>query len=345
MPGTFTNYFRTILLCLLTAVFMKVYYPDAICQLYGSGTSLTKIAWVDGHGEKPLSTYMTHIVEVLEIIGYKIVTGEEAKSSAWTVMWIHEYSLIKPVYMESIMRATPAQTVNHVPGSGYYTSKVSLATSSLSRGVPEAFSLPGEKEKFLNFAKDHEDYLWVQKDNSHRNIKITNFNELDLTRTNSFVQRFIENPLLIDGRKFDIGVYTVVTSLKPLKVYLYTGDVIIRFCPHAYEPFDASDVDKYVVGDDYTPIWEIESLKEFFTIHKMGWRQTLDTYLIQKNMNPMIIWEQIGTIIAEVFQSKQLDMLSQSEFLNIPTKYFELSRFDFIVDDSLNVFLMEASEA
>ena len=30
-----------------------------------------------------------------------------------------------------------------------------------------------------------------------------------------------------------------------------------RFCSKDYEPFDASDVDRYVVGDDYTPTWKV----------------------------------------------------------------------------------------
>lgn len=30
-----------------------------------------------------------------------------------------------------------------------------------------------------------------------------------------------------------------------------------RFCSHDYYPFDARDIKKYVVGDDYTPVWEV----------------------------------------------------------------------------------------
>lgn len=57
--------------------------------------------------------------------------------------------------------------------------------------------------------------------------------------------------------KFDIGIYTVITSVLPLRVYIYEGDVLLRFCPKDYLPFDANDTDKYVVGDDYTPTWEV----------------------------------------------------------------------------------------
>ena len=30
-----------------------------------------------------------------------------------------------------------------------------------------------------------------------------------------------------------------------------------RFCSKDYEPFNANDVDSYVVGDDYTPTWKV----------------------------------------------------------------------------------------
>ena len=38
--------------------------------------------------------------------------------------------------------------------------------------------------------------------------------------------------LIYDGfsqRMFDIGVYTVLTSVNPLRVYIFTADVLIRY--------------------------------------------------------------------------------------------------------------------
>lgn len=60
-------------------------------------------------------------------------------------------------------------------------------------------------------------------------------------------------------RKFDIGIYTVITSIIPLRVYIYDGDALLRFCPVDYLPFDPAILDKYVVGDDYTPIWQVDA--------------------------------------------------------------------------------------
>ena len=116
----------------------------------------------------------------------------------------------------------PHQRVNHIPGSGYYTSKVNLATSNIS-GIPPAFSLPDEKDKFLRYAKAHpEKYvsflgllhamanIWnsryfVQKSNKHRGIQIKKVDELDLGQENSFIQEYISNPLLINGRSVSLS--------------------------------------------------------------------------------------------------------------------------------------------
>ena len=55
--------------------------------------------------------------------------------------------------------------------------------------------------------------------------------ELDLNKGSDdhFIQEYIANPLLIDKRKFDIGLYTVLTSIDPLRVYVYDQEVLIRY--------------------------------------------------------------------------------------------------------------------
>ncbi|CAJ0941734.1 unnamed protein product, partial [Mesorhabditis belari] len=300
------------------------------------------IAWIDGPGENLEATYMKHIFEVFRLLGYHVITGPQPLNVQWDVMWTHEFPFSNDLYRHQIHGASPDQLINHVPGSGFYTSKVALATANISIGVPQAFQLPYEKEKFIEFAKENPDYLWVQKDNNHRNIEIKLLTEIDFEKPESFVQRFVDNPLLIDNRKFDIGIYTVITSLRPLKVYIL-DEGLLRFCPEDYHPFDQKKVDKYVVGDDYTPIWEMFSLKSYYIGERLNFKNSLNAYLKAQGKSPEMIWNQIRKIIAEVFYQQQEKMLTVFESTTLGPRFFELSRFDFIVDDELNVYLMEAN--
>lgn len=54
------------------------------------------------------------------------------------------------------------------------------------------------------------------------------FKELDLEKSGSFIQEYVSDPYLVDGRKFDIGIYTVITSLDPLVVYVLNSEWLIR---------------------------------------------------------------------------------------------------------------------
>ncbi len=71
----------------------------------------------------------------------------------------------------------------------------------------------------------------MQKNKNHRGIKIEKVDKINLEGTpgGSFIQEFVANPMLIDGYKFDVGVYTMITSVDPLRIYVYEGDALLRY--------------------------------------------------------------------------------------------------------------------
>ena len=73
----------------------------------------------------------------------------------WDILWSHDYPFNKDILSVDL---APHQRVNHFPGSGFITNKVSLATSGLKH-IPQAFHLPKDKDKFIEHVSRVELYL------------------------------------------------------------------------------------------------------------------------------------------------------------------------------------------
>lgn len=60
---------------------------------------------------------------------------------------------------------------------------------------------------------------------------IKRFSELprNATAQEYLVQRYIENPLLVNQKKFDIRLYVVIKGVDPIEAYVYE-EGLARFC-------------------------------------------------------------------------------------------------------------------
>ena len=304
----------------------------------GNGAFLPgNIVWVNAKN-KQRSGYLKHVFNVFTSLGYSF--GES--NDDWRVLWAHDYPFNN--LSEQLKDLKAHQKVNHFPGSGHVTSKVNLAQSSMPF-IPKAFRMPKDAAKFKDYSAQHPEMVWVQKNNNHRGIEIKQAKDVDLDKDNSFVQRFVDDPFLIDGYKFDIGVYTILTSINPLRVYTIEDDALFRFCPEKYYPFDQTVRNKYVVHDGYRPMWKVPSLKDNYSSKAFNFKITFNQYMQSQGLNYTKVWTDIRTAIQNVYMEKEklLIVSSAERGFHKRHNFFEMVRFDFVLDRNLNVYLMEAN--
>ena len=107
--------------------------------------------------------------------------------------------------------------------------------------IPDTYVLPDEFGEFYSHfqrqkAQDPKRNLWIVKPanlSRGRGIYIVD----DISEVNvddvSVISKYISNPLLINGHKFDLRIYCVVTSFEPLRIYVYK-EGLARFASEQY---------------------------------------------------------------------------------------------------------------
>jgi tetratricopeptide (TPR) repeat protein len=102
---------------------------------------------------------------------------------------------------------------------------------------PATFVLPEDRAALLAYAAREPGALFIAK--PHRGtggqgIAIARDVREMAGRDDVVVQRYLDRPHLTDGRKGHVRLYGLVTSLAPLRAWLY-GDGIVRFAPDLYD--------------------------------------------------------------------------------------------------------------
>ena len=76
------------------------------------------------------------------------------------------------------------------------------------------------------------------------------------------ISKYIGNPLLLNGLKFDLRLYVLVTSFDPLKIYIY-NEGLVRF---ASEPYNISNTKENVYA--HLTNYSINKKSEYFVQNK-----------------------------------------------------------------------------
>ena len=149
----------------------------------------------------------------------------------------------------------------------------------------------------------------------------------------TIIQKYIENPLIINGRKFDIRQWVLVTDLNPLTVWIFETPYV-RFGAENYHIDDFKNIfsqltgnsiakhsNKFNTGEVEGDMWENEQFREYLKKNYGG-----DPWVeIQKKIEKIVI------LSLECAKHKLFNRKNN----------FEVFGFDIMLDDKLNVYLIE----
>lgn len=252
------------------------------------------------------------------------------------------------------------QKVNHFPGSYELTRKDRLWAHfhQMERKfgkeafdfVPETYVLPGQVDQFLHcyHTKDH---IWIVKPNASSQGKgiflLRDMEDLPLSEV-SVVSRYVDNPLLIQGLKFDLRIYVLVTSYEPLRAYVYR-EGLTRFASQPYSTKEEHLNDKYRHLTNYSinkkagNFVENQKLKADNVGHKWS-LSALNLHLRALGVDVDLMWTRIMDLLVKSLMSVEPTIASRTkEATPNVANCFELYGFDVLVDDKLKPWLLEVN--
>lgn len=214
---------------------------------------------------------------------------------------------------------------------------------------PLTFNMPNDYGLFTAEYKKNPNQIWIMKPACKAQGKgiflVTHLNQINqwkntlkggienFVNETYVVQKYIMNPLLVGGKKFDMRIYALVTNYKPLTVYLYrTG--FARFTHARYSNSDLNNqfihltnvaVQKTCINYDNVTggKWNLRNLK-LYLYSKYG-KDTID-----------VLFSRVQDIIVK-------SLLSVSGVIVNDKHSYELYGYDIIIDDKLNPVLLEVN--
>ncbi|XP_062575682.1 tubulin polyglutamylase ttll6-like isoform X17 [Saccostrea cucullata] len=284
--------------------------------------------------------------------GFKEVSDDED----WTLYWT-DYS----VALERVMEMKKYQKINHFPGMSEICRKDLLARNLNRMGkmfpkeyniFPKTWCLPADYGDFLAYTRQKKNKTYILKPETGcqgRGIWVTRNPKEIKPHEHMICQQYMSRPFLIDGFKFDLRIYTLVTSCDPLRIFLFK-DGLARFATNKYIEPTHNNVDNvfmhltnYAINkhsEDFIRDDEAGSKRRISTINK---------YLRDKGYDVDKMWADIDDVIIKTLISAH-SVLKHNYRTCFPNHVkgsacFEILGFDVLLDRKLRPQVLEVNHS
>ena len=247
------------------------------------------------------------------------------------------------------------QKINHFPGiiliarknfMAYHLKTLSKKFPRYFDFYPQTFSYPIDKSKIIQLFQEHRKKTMIVKPESGaqgRGIYLVRRLEDIQERSNYVVQHYIANPLLINGFKFDMRFYVLLTSVDPLTIYIYNNG-LARLATVPYRKPDDSNISNLFMHlTNYSINKKSSSFNHsdgkngvFDTGHKRDFK-SVKSELKKLGRDPEVVFDEIKKVIVKTLTSIQ-PILKHAYTTTHPQDFtghmcFDLLGFDIILDN------------
>nr|XP_049702395.1 tubulin polyglutamylase TTLL13 isoform X1 [Helicoverpa armigera]XP_049702397.1 tubulin polyglutamylase TTLL13 isoform X1 [Helicoverpa armigera]XP_049702398.1 tubulin polyglutamylase TTLL13 isoform X1 [Helicoverpa armigera] len=292
------------------------------------------------------------IRKVASAFGMREVSEEDAWNFYWTDM---------SVSVERAKEMKRFQRINHFPGMLEICRKDLLARN-LNRMqkiypkeynfFPKTWCLPADFGEALNYSKSRKNKTFIIKPecgSQGRGIYLTKSLK-DIKPTDKLIcQVYLSKPYLVDGYKFDIRVYTLITSCDPLRIFVY-NEGLVRFATSRYaDPNVNNTTNVFMHLTNYalnkhsrTYVYDSEagSKRKISTLNKI---------LLSQGVDLDRLWHAIDQVIVKTIISAW-PILKHSYHACFPSHdmvhaCFEILGFDILLDHKLHPYILEVNHS
>ena len=221
--------------------------------------------------------------------------------------------------------------------------------------IPSSFILPSEYSLFLEEFQKSSDKKYIFKPagsaqglgiklitklSQAKNLStlIKNSKKIHSSIKEKFVIcKYLDNPLLINNRKFDLRTYILVTNYSPLKIYRHNSG-FARLCFSDYSKIKKNDPNK----DLYSHLTNVSFQKysNNYNDHHGGKWPLRNFYLYIENNFGKKILDKLKKDIDKIYI---ISLKTVSNVIINDSHCFELYGFDILIDNNFKPWLIEVN--
>uniref|UniRef100_F6XVE2 Tubulin tyrosine ligase like 6 n=1 Tax=Ornithorhynchus anatinus TaxID=9258 RepID=F6XVE2_ORNAN len=281
---------------------------------------------------------------------------EGGEREEWTLYWT-DFS----VSLDRVMEMKGYQKINHFPGMSEICRKDLLARN-MSRMLklfpkefhffPRTWCLPADWGDLQSYSRSRKCKTYICKPDSScqgRGIFITR-SVKDLKPGEDLIcQLYISKPFVMDGFKFDLRIYVLVTSCDPLRIFVY-NEGLARFATTTYSYPRLRNLDDICMHLTNYSINKHSA--NFIWDENSGSKRKLSTFkknLEELGCDTVRVWKDIEDIIIKTLISAHpvIKHNYHTCFPNhaISSACFEILGFDILLDHKLKPWLLEVNHS